>query len=199
MPIGLVMAQGCSTLILSGPPSAAPSSWLSEGKLIGAAVEYSTKVGLAAGVKSVEVRGFATWRDTLAAAYRGEVDAIFSTNYSEERERYLDYVRPAMSSQFLNVVVRRGEAFVFDKLEKLVPLKGANPEGETYGDGYFGSFVQQHLKLEKESNVAKVVDLLLDKKVDYILIFENAMYEQMMVRNLGSKLQILNTYPTTLK
>lgn len=193
---GSVLAQVCSTITLTGPPAAAPSSWVSDGKLIGAAVEFAEQISRAAGVKKVEVRPYPTWREALAAVYRGEVDVLFSANWSEERERYLDYVRPAMSSQFLYVVVRRGEAFELTKLEQLTRFSGAAGAGETYGDGYFGQFVQKNLKLTRAPSIDKVVDLLIEKKVDYIFGYENAVYEQMMVRNLGSTLQILNTYPT---
>jgi len=193
---GSGMAQVCSTLTMTGPPAAAPSSWISEGKLIGAAVEFSAGIARAAGVTNVEFRPYPTWRETLAAVYRGEVDVVFSANWSEERERYLEYVRPAMSSQFLYVVVRRGEAFTLNKLDELTKLSGATGAGETFGDGFFGQFVQKNLKLIKAPSIDKVIDLLIDKKVDYIFGYENAVYEQMMIRNLGSTLQILNTYPT---
>jgi len=193
---GSGVAQVCSSITVTGPPAAAPSSWLSEGKLIGAAVEFAQGISYAAGISKVEVRPYPTWREALAAAYRGEVDLVFSANWSEERERYLDYVRPAMSSQFLYVVVRRGEAFALNKLEQLKELSGASGAGETYGDGFFGQFVKNNLNLTRAPSIDKVFDLLIDKKVDYIFGFENAVYEQMMIRNLGSTLQVLNTYPT---
>ncbi len=186
----------CTTITVTGPPAAAPSSWLSDGKLIGAAVEFTEGISGAAGISKVEVRPYPTWREALAAVYRGEVDVVFSANWSEERERYLDYVRPAMSSQFLYVVVRRGESFELNKLENLKALTGASGAGETYGDGFFGQFVKNNLNLTKAPSIDKVIDLLIDKKVDYIFGFENAVYEQMMIRNLGSSLQVLNTYPT---
>jgi polar amino acid transport system substrate-binding protein len=193
---GSVFAQACSKITLTGPPAAAPSSWVSEGKLIGAAVEFAEQISRAAGIANVEIRPYPTWRDALAAVYRGEVDVLFSANWSEERERYLDFVRPAMSSQFLYVVVRRGEAFELTKLEQLTRFSGAAGAGETYGDGVFGQFVRNNLQLTRAPSIDKVIDLLIEKKVDYIFGYENAVYEQMMVRNLGSTLQILNTYPT---
>lgn len=193
---GASAAQVCSTITMTGPPAAAPSSWLSEGKLIGAAVEFAEGIARAVGVQKVEMRPYSTWREALAAVYRGEVDVVFSANWSEERERYLDYARPAMSSQFLYVVVRRGEAFPLNKLDDLKNRSGAAGAGESYGDGFFGQFVQKNLNLDKAPSIDKVFDLLIDKKVDYIFGYENAVYEQMMIRNLGSTLQILNTYPT---
>ena len=193
---GLAMAQGCSTVIISGPPSAAPSSWVQEGKLIGAAVEYTQTVALAAGVKNVEVRQYATWSATLAAAYTGEIDVVFSANWSEERDRYLNYVRPAMSVQFLNILVRRGEAFDLLKLDDLLGRRGGAAAGDTFGSGFFGTFAQEKLKLQTASNIKEAVDLLLEKKVDYIFGWENAVYEQLLVRNLGTQLEVLDTYPT---
>ena len=192
----LAMAQVCTKLTVTGPPVAAPASWISDGKLIGSAVEYVEGISRAAGIKQVEFRAFPSWSESLQAVYRGEVDVIFSANWSEERERYLDFVRPAMSSQFLNVVVRRGEAFPFNSLEDLAKRSGAAPQGETYGDGFFGQFVTQNLKLQRAPDISKVVDLLLDTSIDYIFGYENAIFSQIATRNLGSTLQVLNTYPT---
>ena len=189
-------AQSCSSIIMSGPPAAAPSSWVSEGKLIGAAVEFALGVSRAAGISNIEVRPYPTWAEAVAAVYRGEIDVVFSANWSQERERYLDFVRPAMSTQFLHVVVRRGETFPLNKLENLTLFSGAASVGETYGDGFFGQFARKNLKLTSAPSIDKAMDLLIDKKVDYVLGYENAVYEQMMIRNLGSTLQSLNTYPT---
>lgn len=196
MAYGSAMAQVCSTITVTGPPAAAPSSWLSEGKLIGAAVEFVEGISRAAGVPALEFRPYPTWPEALAAVYRGDVDIVFSANWSDERERYLDYVRPAMFRQFLYVVVRRDETFGLNKLENLMQFPGAAVANETYGEGYFGQFVKKNLNLLRAPTIDKVVDLLLEKKVDYIFGYENAIYEQMMTRSLGSTLQILNTYPT---
>lgn len=193
---GIALAQGCPKLILTGPPGSAPSSWTVDGKLIGAAVEYAEGISRAAGVTQVEFRAFPNWSETLQAAYRGEVDVIFSANWSEERERYLDYIRPNMSSQFLNVVVRRGEAFELTKLEDLASRSGGAPAGDGYGDGHFGAFVKKSLKLQRAPNTGQALDLLLEKKVDYVFGYEDAVFSQITSRNLGTALQVLNTYPT---
>lgn len=192
----IALASGCTKVTVTGPPGSAPSSWTVDGKLVGAAVDYVELVSRAAGVKQVEFRAFSTWSESLQAVYRGEIDIIFSANWSEERERYLDYIRPNMSSQFLNVVVRRGEAFEVSKLEALIGRVGGKPAGDSYGSGHFAIFVQQRLKLETALNTGQALDLLLEKKVDYVFGFEDAIFSQLTSRNLGSTLQILNTYPT---
>jgi len=193
---GTAFAQGCPKLILTGPPGSAPSSWTMDGKLVGAAVEYAEAISRAAGVKQVEFRAFPNWSETLQAVYRGDVDVIFSANWSEERERYLDYIRPYMSSQFLNIVVRRGETFPLNKLEDLESHSGAAPAGDGYGDGNFGAFVKSKLKLQKVLNTSQALDLLLEKKVDYVFGYEDAIFNQITSRSLGTSLQVLNTYPT---
>lgn len=192
----IALATGCTKVTVTGPPGSAPSSWTLDGKLVGAAVDYVALVSRAAGVKQVEFKAFPTWSESLQAVYRGEIDIIFSANWSEERERYLDYIRPNMSSQFLNVVVRRGESFDFTKLEALIDRMGAKPAGDSYGSGHFAIFVQRRLKLETAPNTAQAIDLLLANKVDYVFGFEDVVFSQMTSRNLGTSLQILNTYPT---
>jgi len=193
---GLSQAQGCSTLVMTGPPAGAPSSWVSEGKLIGAAVELVENIAYKAGAQKVEVRVFSSWSEALNATYNGEVDLIFSAGWSEERARYLDFVRPSFASQFLYVLVRRGEAFRFQKFDDLLNRRGAATQGETYGDGKFGQFVANELKLQRSPNLSAVFDLLLDGKVDFIFAYENAAYGQLLSRNLSTKVQSLTTYPT---
>ena len=192
---GLSQAKGCSTLTMTGPPAGAPSSWVSEGKLIGAAVDLIEGIAFKAGVKKVEVRVFSSWSEALNATYTGEVDLIFSAGWSEERARYLDFVRPSFASQFLYVLVRRGEAFRFQKFEDLLNRTGAATQGEAYGDGAFGQFVSRDLKLQRSPNLNLVFDLLIDGKVDFIFAYENAAYGQLFSRNLSTKVQVLPTYP----
>ena len=92
--------------------------------------------------------------------------------------------------------MKRGNAFDFQKFEDLLGRTGASTAGETYGDGAFGEFARRDLKLERGADLGKVIDMLLEDKVDYIFAYENAAYGQMMNRNLGTKLQILPAYPT---
>jgi len=193
---GVSQAQVCPTLTVTGPPSGAPASWLSEGKLIGAAVELVENMGYKAGAQKVVVRSFPTFAESLSAVYKGEVDVIFSAGFSEERERYLDYIRPSFASQFLYVIVRRGEAFDLQKFEDLSGRLGASAAGETYGDGAFGEFVRKELKLQRPTDLSKSIDMLLDNQVDFVFGFENAASSLILTRNLGTKLQILTTYPT---
>jgi len=94
------------------------------------------------------------------------------------------------------VLVRRGEAFRFQKFEDLLNRSGAATQGETYGDGKFGQFVANELKLQRSPNISAVFDLLLDGTVDFIFAYENAAYGQLLSRNLSTKVQSLTTYPT---
>jgi polar amino acid transport system substrate-binding protein len=196
---GLSQAQECSKLVITGPPSGAPASWVKDGKLTGSATELVEDLARKAGVRTVETRVFPTWGEALSATYKGEVDAVFSAGWSEERARYLDFVQPSFAGQFLYVIVKRGQAFDFQKFEDLLGRTGAATEGETYGDGAFGEFVRKELKLERAPDLSKVIDLLLEDKVQFIFAYENAAYSQMMIRNLGTKVQILPAYPTRVE
>lgn len=192
----VALAKECSKLTITGSPDSAPSSWVRDGKLIGAAVEYVEGISRLAGVTRIEVKVLPTWADALQAVYRGDVDVIFEANWSKERERYLDYVRPSISTQFLNVVVRSGEAFELNTLEPLAVRSGAAPNGYGYGDGYFSAFLNKTLKLQLTPDLSGALDLLLDKKVDFVFGYENQVFSQLMSRNLGTSLKVLNTYPT---
>jgi hypothetical protein len=114
---------------------------------------------------------------------------------SQQRERYLDYVRPSFGHQFLYVIVRRGEAFDLQKFEDLSGRSGAFSAGETLGDGVFGEFARKELQLQRPTDLSKSLDMLVDNQVDFVLGFENAANSLMFSKNLGAKLQILPTYP----
>ncbi len=121
--------------------------------------------------------------------------SYFITNDSSVHANLLRVVFVAM--KFTSEEQKRvTEAFNMNNLEKLKPLVRAMAVGETFGDGYFGQFVKNNLNLTREVGMDKVIDLLIDKKVDYVFGYENSIYEQMMTRNLGTTIQVLNTYPT---
>lgn len=188
-------AQTCDSVTISGPPAGAPASWEVNGKLIGAGVELAEKLLKAAGVKQVQVVHFASWAETLAAARAGNVDMIFSAGWSSDRARYLTYVYPAHGSQFLNVLVRKGNQFNLNQYDDLKGKKGLAGLGETFGDSTFGSFVEKVLNLERSPNIDESFRRLLAGEVDYVFVYENAAYSEIYRRDLGDKVESLVTYP----
>ena len=190
------ISQVCDRLVITGPPSAPPSSWIKDKELIGASVEFVKNVALAAGVKSVIVQPYGSWQQALHAAQTGEVDIVFSVGWSQERSRYLTYIQPQYSGQFLYAIVKKGNEFPLRKYEDLKGRKGVSGQGETYGNSKFGSFVDSHLSLERSPSITHSFNLLLEGKVDYVLAYENnANSEILKNNNFGDKLSILSTYP----
>lgn len=192
---GSAFAQVCQSLVISGPPQSPPSSWIMDQKLVGASVEFVEAVALAAGVKTVEKRVFDTWSDALNATRLGEVDLLFSTGFSAERERFLNFLQPSYAGQFLYVVVREGERFPLLKYEDLLGRRGAGGIGEAYGSGEFDKFVKNNLNLVRSPTISDSLALLFDKKVDYVLGYSNAVNSEIFTKNLLEKVDIVLTYP----
>ena len=192
---GSVQAQVCDSVTVTGPPSGAPSSWVYNGALVGASVELAQMTLRAAGVKKVDIKMFSSWPEALEATRRGDVDLILSAGWSSERARYLTYVYPAYTYQFLQVIVRKGTGFPLNSYADLKGRVGVAGRGETYGDSTFGLFVEKELQLERSPNLSASIDRLLAGNADYVLAYENSAYSEIYTRDLGDKVHILPTYP----
>lgn len=191
----LVTAQVCEKAVITGPPSGPPSSWIYNDKLIGASVDFVKSVLLAAGVKNVEVRSYDSWANALIATQEGEADLIFSAAWSEERARYLNFIKPSFSGQYLLVIVRKGERFPLRKYSDFKGRVGAVGAGEAFGNSQFGEYVKSEPNLVRTPTIAHSFELLLTRKVDYILAYENAANSLIFSNNLGDKVDIVTTYP----
>jgi len=191
---GPAWSQMCETLKVTGPPTGAPSSWIVNGVLVGSSIDLARQVLTASGVKKVEFVVFKAWADALNATRTGEVDLILSAGWSSERERFLSFVYPSYASQFLKVIVRKGDEFAFNSYSDLEGRKGITERGVSFGDTSFGWIVENGLTLERSTSVAGSFDRLLAGDVDYVLAYENAAYSEMFTRDLGSRLKELPTY-----
>ena len=188
-------AQTCEKLIVTGPPNSPPSSWLMNGKMVGASVDLVTRVANGAGVKKVETNIDPTWNDALEATYRGETDLIFSAAWSNDRAQYLNYIQPPYASQFLYVVVRKGHTFPLLKYEDLASKKGAAVKGEAYGDSKFGQYVEKNLNLTRANSLDELFDMLLEGKIDFAFGYENTITSKVFSSNLASKVEYISTFP----
>jgi polar amino acid transport system substrate-binding protein len=191
----LVTAQVCEKVVITGPPAGPPSSWLNDDKLVGASVDFVRDVLLEAGVKTVETKPYHSWAKALDATQAGEVDLIFSAAWSEERSRYLNFIKPSYAGQHLLIIVRKGERFPLRKYADLKGRVGAVGVGEAFGDSKFSSYVKSEPNLVRTSTIAHSFELLLAGKVDYILAYENAANSMIFSNNLGEKVDIVTTYP----
>lgn len=191
----LATAQVCEKVVITGPPAGPPSSWLYNDKLIGASVDFVKAVLLEAGVKAVEIKPYISWVDALNATQKGEVDLIFSAALSEERARFLNFIRPSYSGQNILVIVRKGERFPLRKYADFKNRTGAAGAGEAFGNSQFSEYVKREPNILRTPTIAHSFELLLAGKVDYILSYENAANSMIFSNNLGEKVDIVTTYP----
>jgi len=190
------MAKVCDTLVITGPPNAPPSSWTVDQKLVGASVDFIEKIALQSGVKKVETKVYDSWSQALNATQLGEVDLIFSAAVTTERKRFLDYVYPSYAGQNLYVIVRKGESFPLLKYQDLIGRNGAAGTGEAFGgDSKFGEFVAKNLTLTRTSSLNQSFEFLFERKVDYILAYENSAESTIFINHLGGKIDIVSTFP----
>lgn len=190
------IAQVCNTLVITGPPNAPPSSWTVDQQLVGASVDFVKQIALQSGVNKVETKVYDSWSQALNATQLGEVDLIFSAAVTTERKRFLDYVFPSYAGQNLYVIVRKGESFPLLKYQDLIGRSGAAGLGEAFGgDSKFGEFVAKNLTLTRTSSLTQSFEFLFERKVDYVLAYENSAESTIFINNLGGKIDIVSTFP----
>jgi len=187
--------QVCSTLTVTGPPQGPPSSWVQDGKLVGASVDFIRHIAKEAGVKEVKFIVYENWSQALEATREGQVDVLFSAAWSTVRSQYLNYIQPAYASQNLFVIVRHGERFPLRRYDDLKSRTGIAGLGESYGDSKFGQFVEKELNLKRSNNIGESFERLMAGEVDYMLAYENAALSEIFLRNLPGKVEIVNTFP----
>ncbi len=162
-------AESCRSLVITGHPSYPPVAWGTKGSITGAAPTLVTTIAKDLGVKEVVSRNFGSWASAQKAAKEGKADIIFGIYRNDEREAYLNYVDPPFMLDPVEIAVRKGERFSFEKWDDLVGKKGVTNEGESYGNE-FDAFMTKNLTVERTKGVNKAYTALLDKKADYVIV-----------------------------
>jgi ABC-type amino acid transport substrate-binding protein len=188
----------CEKLTFTGPPASPPTSWVLNGKLSGASVELLESLLKKTEIKTIEQKIFPNWGEALDSVYKGEVDIIMYAGWSSERARFLNYIEPAYASEFVQVVVRKGEAFPLLSVNDLAsPRKGVTMRGSTYGDGLFGQFVNKEMKPRLVATPREALELLVNGSgdVDFFFAYENGIRTEVFENNFASKVDYLTTFP----
>lgn len=194
-PLGAAISQVCETLRVSGSPVSPPSSWVQNGKLVGASVEYVEILAKQVGVKNLTFKVYDSWDKSLSAARSGEVDLIFGVAKSSGRSKYLSFISVPYTSQYLYAIVRKGETFKLAAYKDLKGRKGATDESESFGRSVFGHFVESDLTIQKTPDIGTSLDLLFAGQADYILAYENSAYYEVFKRGIADRITVLPTFP----
>ena len=163
-----VVAAECTKLTITGHPEYPPVGWREGDRIVGAGAAVVSGITRDLGL-AVESKYAGPWADAQTAVRNGRVDVIFGIYFNKERASYLDYVRPAFMIDPVVVMVRKDEAFPFDKWENLLGRKGVTNEGESYGSN-FDKFMRERLTVARAKGTGAAFHELIEGKADYMIV-----------------------------
>jgi len=144
--------------------TAAPSIWVSEagGELEGPVIEITTQVfsGLDVPIKCL----YLPWNRALEYMKEGKIDVIATIFPTDKRAQYMDFSTPYVEVPVV-VIVPKGKAFPFKKLEDLVGFKGLKSLGSSLGKA-FNSFAPK-LNILQVSDEQQIIGMLTLGRADY--------------------------------
>lgn len=155
----------CSSFVLTGHPSYPPVAWKSGSTLTGGGIQVVRTLAQADGVK-MRVLAQPTWGDAQQAVRDGRADAIVGIYKTIEREKYYNYLSPALAPDPSAVVIRAGETFVYKNWNSLIGKRGAVGSGESYGTK-FDKFLASKLTTYTVPTLADVFAQVLAQKAQY--------------------------------
>jgi len=156
---------GCTRLVLTGHPSYPPVAWAAGGTLEGAGIALVRRLAKDADIPIVVVNK-GSWAAAQQAVRGGKADAIVGIYLTQERAKFLDYVRPAFAPDPSAVLVRANEHFVYKNWNSLIGKHGAVSAGEVYG-ARFDAFMHAKLTVRRVNGFAAVYQTIIDKEADY--------------------------------
>ncbi len=197
--ISVASAKQCEKVIISGHGNYPPLSWNEKGILKGSAVDFALKVFKDLGVAAEADEG-GPWKRVLYRTLKGEVDMLLSVRKSEQRETFLNYVEPPLTSAVQSVFVAKERPLEFSEWQDLIGKTGNVTLGTRFGQE-FTAFSEKNLTLEYTETIEQAFKKLLNNRVQYVagpkatymlyLIKENA---QMDVLAINPPLVTLREY-----
>ncbi|PHY05135.1 MAG: hypothetical protein CK528_15930 [Alcaligenaceae bacterium] len=191
----VVAAPVCDTLIVTGPTDDAPDSWLTDGKLDGVAIKFAQRLAEKAGVTTVITKHYPTWTDTIAAVNDGEADLIVSAIFSDDRNRYWNFVVPQYGESPVVIVTKKSKKFPLLRLDDLLNKKGAKVKDQAFGSSLLHQFLEDKAKPTSIDSVDQMMNGLATDQFDYGIAYKFGLDRYLMVGGLFQEYAYLTTYP----
>lgn len=159
--------ERCTKIVATGHPDY-PVMAFREGSSIGGAApllvgEIAEKLQI-----PLESKYMGSWSEAQSATRAGKADMIIGVYYNEERNEYLEYVKPPFVYDPVQVFVANDQPFEFKGHADLIGKKGIANEGESFGTT-FDAFLKEKLAVTRVDGLAAAFDVLLSGDADYVI------------------------------
>lgn len=171
-PVTVSLAAGgvCERIVVTGNADYPPLLWVKPDdpkRLTGAAVELLEKALEPSGIH-VDALHVGSWEQAQQEARSGRVDMLAGSFLTPERLDEVDYVYPPYMEIPSVVFVRRGEAFPYSGWDDLRGKQGSSLASSSFGAA-FDTFARDHLSITAVASIDQAFELLLSRKVDYLI------------------------------
>ena len=145
--------------------------------------------------RQVNFRGDLPWKRQIEMVESGELDAIATINYNEEREQQFA-LSDSIHTYSVKIFTLTERAVAYQTLDDLKKYRGAYPKEASYG-GTFDNFAKNTALLQGVSEARRMVKLLIEKRLDYFVMPEHLGYH--LIEQSGQKQNILAQGPAIHK
>ncbi|AZZ95272.1 transporter substrate-binding domain-containing protein [Hahella sp. KA22] len=160
----------CDTLNVTGNPEYPPFLWRDRDnpdQLIGVAVRL-LEIALEPENITVESRYVGPWSRAQVEAQLGRVDMLTGAFITEERQTYMDYIKPPMMIMPNVIFVKKGKAFPMNSWLDLKDRHGDTLINNSFGQE-FDEFAERQLSIEEVRSIEFAFERLLLGRTDYVI------------------------------
>jgi polar amino acid transport system substrate-binding protein len=175
--------NACDHLTATGNAEYPPYLWRdphNPHQLIGANADLIKHLGTLLGLE-IEVVYGGPWSRAQEEVRSGRVDMLAGYFLTTDRERTLDFVRPAFLFTSSMIWVRQNDGFPFHGWSDLVGRSGGTLVNNSYGQA-FDDYAKANLSLEAVPTASQAFQKLILKRNDFVI------FEQFPGRALAKKL-----------
>lgn len=182
----------CNTLLVTGNPEYPPFLWRDKEhpeKLIGAAVDLLNMAVKDLGI-AVDSRYVGPWARSQEEAKVGRVDMLTGAFITDQRQTYMDYIKPAMMDMSNVIFVKKGAEFPLNDWSDLKGRQGDTLINNSFGQA-FDTFAKNELIIEQVRSIEFAFERLLLGRTDYVIYEEYQGYAIAEARGFADKISHL--------
>lgn len=158
----------CDTMVIGGPSGAQPVSYIAQdGEQTGIGVdilkEYAKRHGI-----TVKVDLDMPFPRMMTLLKSGEIDVAAGVYYKTERQWVYRFSAPYYKDEIV-VFQRNDHRFAYNHISDLRVHRGARPKGGSLGN-MIDAYTKDHLDMVFAPTADNIFDLLINGRVDYILL-----------------------------